>query len=87
MRRISVEKYLRLERNGSSRVNARKEWKMRNKILSQQKKIFCQHKLKLTPEWREPMTYEKGVAMIDGMAVKISKDISGHEGWNCVYKA
>ena len=34
------------------------------------------------PEWREPMTYEKGVAMIDGIAVKLSKDMSGHEGWN-----
>lgn len=88
MRRSPVEKYLRLERNGSSRVNVRKEWKMRNKILSQQKKkIFCQNKLKLTPEWREPMTYEKGVAMIDGIAVNLSKDMSGHEGWNCVYKA
>ena len=26
-----------------------------------------------------PMTYEKGVAMIDGVAVKLSKDMSGHE--------
>ena len=83
MWKISVEKYLRLERNGSSRVNVRKEWKMRNKILSQQKKNFLSTQIKIDAR----MTYEKGVAMIDGMAVKISKEMSGHEGWNCVYKA
>ena len=30
------------------------------------------------------MTYEEGVAMIDGIAVKFSKDVGGHEGWICV---
>ena len=33
-----------------------------------------------------PMTYEKGVAMIDGVAVKLSKDMSGHESRICVFK-
>ena len=49
---------------------------MRNKILSQQKKNFLSTQIKIDAR----MTYEKGVAMIDGMAVKISKEMSGHEG-------
>ena len=31
-------------------------------------------------EWREPMMHEKGVTMIGGITVKLSKDTSGHEG-------